>query len=116
MMNTTSAVRFSPMEIFFSIIFKTIILTKLGVNKKEQEFYEILLFFMIIFHHSNLKISDDFDSKLEKIITSPSFHRLHHSNKIQDYNNNYGSILSIWDKIFLTYKKNKPSNIIDFGV
>lgn len=37
-----------------------------------------------------------------RVFVSPMFHNLHHSTKPDEYNGNYGKILSVWDFVFGT--------------
>ena len=115
-MSASSGVRFHVCEIIFSEIFRTIILIPLGISKQQISYYEKVLLPVIIFHHSNIKINDKTDEIINKIIASPGFHRLHHSNKKIEADSNYGSVFSFWDRLFKTYNKNKASNKIKFGI
>jgi len=42
---------------------------------------------------------------LEKILVTPSHHRVHHSSNPAYLDKNYGDVLIIWDKIFGTFKE-----------
>lgn len=39
---------------------------------------------------------------LYRVFVSPMFHNLHHSTRPEEYNGNYGKILSVWDFVFGT--------------
>ena len=45
-------------------------------------------------------------------------HRIHHSPIVEETNSNYGFFLSIWDKIFKTYKDKAQNDekIMDIGL
>ncbi|MDX2214706.1 MAG: sterol desaturase family protein [Oculatellaceae cyanobacterium bins.114] len=64
-----------------------------------------------LFFHSNLKIPDAVDRKLRWLLVTPSLHYTHHSSIARDTDSVYGSILSIWDRFFGTYK-----NAPDMGI
>ncbi|QBA21017.1 sterol desaturase family protein [Chryseobacterium indologenes] len=51
----------------------------------------------------------------DKIFNSPSNHRVHHSRKIEDLDNNYGGILMIWDHLFGTYKAEEKKTT-EYGI
>ncbi|CAA7386755.1 sterol desaturase family protein [Chryseobacterium fistulae] len=51
----------------------------------------------------------------DKVFNSPSNHRVHHSRKIEDLDNNYGGILMIWDHLFGTYKA-EENKTTDYGI
>jgi sterol desaturase/sphingolipid hydroxylase (fatty acid hydroxylase superfamily) len=80
----------------------------------------ILLFFVfylpILFaQHSNFIFPEWTDKIFGKLIISPNLHKVHHHQK-QDYtDSNYGNIFVFWDKIFGTYKVLPVVNI-KFGL
>ena len=69
----------------------------------------VLLYSVLSYHvylmHSNLKL--DF-GRLSWLVTSPSYHRLHHSSVPEHYNRNYAFILPIWDVVFGSYRPARP--------
>ena len=67
-------------------------------------FYEIILSASNQFHHANINIPDKMNSILEKFIVTPKYHTNHHTVKKDSREANYSSILTIWDRIFFTYK------------
>lgn len=42
---------------------------------------------------------------LEKILVTPSHHRVHHSSNVEYLDKNYGDMLIIWDKLFGTFQE-----------
>jgi sterol desaturase/sphingolipid hydroxylase (fatty acid hydroxylase superfamily) len=61
---------------------------------------------MSVFSHSNLKISRNIDALLRILFVTPGMHLIHHSQEVNETNSNYGFNLSIWDKIFNSYREN----------
>lgn len=114
-MNTTTAVRFHTVELFFSVIAKAIFLTLIGATVTGLIAYGILFFPVVLLVHSNIRIKEKADFILRKFIISPLMHRIHHSNIIVETNSNYGSIFPFWDRIFKSYRK-KPIGVIKFGL
>jgi sterol desaturase/sphingolipid hydroxylase (fatty acid hydroxylase superfamily) len=53
---------------------------------------------------------------LEKIIVTPSHHRVHHAINPEYLDKNYGQIFIIWDKIFRTYQEEKEEIPAVYGV
>jgi len=58
---------------------------------------------VIEFHHSNVSIPPALDRLVRTVIPSPLMHRLHHSMLRVEHNTNYGSMLSVWDRLFGTF-------------
>ena len=53
---------------------------------------------------------------LEKIIVTPSHHRVHHALNKEYIDKNYGQILIIWDKIFGTFQEEMPGVKAVYGI
>lgn len=115
MMNTTTAVRFHSVELLFSVIFKSIVFVLLGFSFLPILIYEAIFFWVVIIHHSNIRITEQVDMIYRKLLSSPLMHRIHHSNKQKETDTNYGSVFSFWDRIFKTYLK-EPEEPVIFGV
>ena len=62
------------------------------------------------FHHSNIKISEKWDSWISTLIVTPSIHGTHHHAIQKDTDSNYSTILSCWDRIFKSnnYRERAP--------
>ena len=115
MMNSTTAIRFHFVELIFSYIFRMIFYPLFGISSTALLVFSTVHFIMIIFHHSNVYMSPRFDRIIRYVITTPGMHRIHHSNRWVETNSNYTSILSLWDFVFRSYKK-EPVNEITFGI
>ncbi len=53
---------------------------------------------------------------LEKIIVTPSHHRVHHAINAEYLDKNYGQIFIFWDKLFGTYQEEMPAVSPVYGV
>jgi len=76
--DVTTGSRFHPLEIIF-----------LGAPIIAVIIFEILLNVMAMFNHAN----------------TPDMHRVHHSIEDDEANSNFGFNLSVWDRLFGTYRK-----------
>ncbi len=102
-MDTTTALRFHPVEILISGIIKINLLIFLCPRMESYLIYEILLSTMAIFNHANIALPEPIEKWMRKLIVTPSFHTPHHSPNRGWTNSNYGNFLSIWDYIFKSY-------------
>ncbi len=50
------------------------------------------------------------------VIVSPNMHRVHHSIERVETDSNYSSVLSIWDRLFRSYREKPDYRQIRFGV
>lgn len=122
-LDTTSAVRFHPVEIILSMLIKMLFVFLLGIPVAAVILFEILLNGLALFNHSNWKLSEVSDKYLRKVIVTPNVHWIHHSPIIKETNSNYGFNLIIWDKLFKSYVQNPAQNyrvmqqgLSDFGL
>lgn len=53
---------------------------------------------------------------LEKIIVTPSHHRVHHAINPEYLDKNYGQIFIVWDKLFGTYQEELPDKTPVYGI
>lgn len=99
----TSALRFHPLEIIFSMVLKSMAISIMGAHPKGILVFEIILSSMAIFNHSNIYVPPSFEKYLRWIIVTPQMHIIHHSEEQNESDTNFGFNLSIWDRIFGTY-------------
>ena len=76
----------------------------LGAPAVAVIFFEILLNGMAMFNHANLALPPQFDGALRRVIVTPDMHRVHHSIHRDEHDSNYGFSLSLWDRLFGTYR------------
>lgn len=53
---------------------------------------------------------------LERIINTPSAHRVHHASNPEYIDRNFGGVLLIWDHLFGTYQPERPDIAIRYGL
>jgi len=104
-MDFTTALRFHYGEAIVSVITKIAVIALFGPPVWSVILFEIVLNFSAMFNHSNFMLPKKIDKYVSKIIVTPKFHEIHHSQKISDSMSNYGFFLSIWDYIFSTYER-----------
>ncbi len=99
-LDVTSSWRFHFLEIVFSELLRLPLFMLMGAGIEHILIYSLLMTPVIEFHHSNLSIPPTLDRLVRFIIPSPMMHRLHHSMQRKEHNTNYGSMLSLWDRLF----------------
>ena len=102
-MDVGTSLRFHIGELVLSTLYKAAIILIFGISLAEFLFYEIILVLSIQFHHSNLRINDNVDATLSKIIVTPKYHTNHHTRARKSREANYASIFTIWDRLFYSY-------------
>ena len=102
-LDVTTSWRFHYMEILISELLRFPLFMLMGAGIEHLLLYSLLMTPVIEFHHSNISIPPALDRLARLIIPSPMMHRLHHSTLKSEHNTNYGSMLSIWDRLFDTF-------------
>lgn len=103
-MDVTTAVRFHPVEIALSMLLKIGLVYLLGPSALAVVLFEMLLNGTALFNHANLRLPPAADAVLRLLLVTPDMHRVHHSVRRAEHDSNFGFALSVWDRIFGTYK------------
>jgi len=101
--DATTAVRFHPLEIMLSMLYKALCIGFIGGNPAAIILFEIILNGAATFNHSNVRIPKKIDSLLRWIVITPDMHRIHHSAEPTETDSNYGFSISWWDRLCKTY-------------
>lgn len=103
-MDVTTAVRFHPVEIAASMGLKIGLVYLLGPAAVAVLLFEVLLNGTALFNHANLALPPGLDRMLRRVLVTPDMHRVHHSMRREEHDSNYGFALSVWDRLFGTYR------------
>lgn len=102
--DVTTGVRFHPIEIGVSMLYKVGIVTALGASPWAVLIFEVILNATSLFTHSNAYIPEKIDHALRYALVTPDMHRVHHSTTPHETNSNFGTFISWWDKLCGTYR------------
>ncbi|MEQ1698101.1 MAG: sterol desaturase family protein [Hyphomicrobiaceae bacterium] len=101
--DVTTALRFHPIEIGLSMLYKVVWVLALGPSVLAVIVFEVTLNACAMFNHANVRLPASLDNAIRRVIVTPDMHRIHHSVHRDEHNTNYGFNLSIWDRLFGTY-------------
>jgi sterol desaturase/sphingolipid hydroxylase (fatty acid hydroxylase superfamily) len=109
--DVTTGLRHHPIESVLRGIFFF-----LGIFVSGSPMYAVMIFQTILvlataFTHANINMPLWLDKTLSYIFVSPNMHKVHHHWKQPFTDSNYGAVLSIWDRLFRTFKKLPPKDI-----
>lgn len=102
--DASTGVRFHPVEILLSMLWKMAVITVIGPAAIAVLVFEIALSSSSLWEHANLRLPTRLDRLLRWLIVTPDMHRVHHSWYGEETNSNYGFNLSWWDYLFRTYR------------
>jgi sterol desaturase/sphingolipid hydroxylase (fatty acid hydroxylase superfamily) len=101
--DVTTGLRFHPLEIVLSMVWKAVVVVALGPPVLAVLIFEIVLNGTSMFNHSNVRIAPRIDRRLRRVIVTPDMHRVHHSSDRPETDSNYGFNFPFWDRLFHTY-------------
>lgn len=107
--NLTTGFRFHVLDLFIEIPYKCLFVILIGVDAHIVLAMEAIQLVFILFHHSNIVITNE--EKLSGFMITPSLHRAHHSSLRAEHDSNYGIVFSVWDRLFGTLKNVRPQKI-----
>lgn len=100
--DVTLALRHHPLEaIFLSAVYAGVAIA-LGLPPWIAIATDLLFLAAGLWEHVDVKTPAWFDHQLGRLFTSPDWHRVHHSAHRSETDRNFGSVLSIWDRLFGT--------------
>jgi len=102
--DVTTGARFHPIEIVLSMLVKFAVIILLGPPLVAVVIFEVILNMLSMFNHANARLPLPLDRVLRWLIVTPDMHRVHHSHLQHETNSNFGFNLSIWDRLFGTYR------------
>ncbi len=115
-MDVTTASRFHIGEILFSNVLRIPLILLLGIHVLEIVLYETALLAVIQFHHANVGLPRRVDQLLRCFIVTPAMHKVHHSRWLPETDSNYSSLLSVWDRVFNSFRLRDDPRAIQFGL
>ncbi|MFN0068213.1 MAG: sterol desaturase family protein [Limisphaerales bacterium] len=111
-LDASSGVRFHTAEIALSFAARLAVAPLLGLTVPQLLLYELIALPVILFHHANLRLPERADHALRWLIVTPRMHYVHHSRWQPETDSNYSSLLSVWDRLFGSFRlRDKPQEI-----
>lgn len=103
--DTTTGIRFHPIEILVSLVYKVALVAAIGASPWAVVIFEVILNGTSLFNHGNVRIFPKLERVLRFFIVTPEMHRVHHSTDASETNTNFGFALSVWDRLCGTYRQ-----------
>jgi len=114
--DVTTGLRFHPLEIIVSMLIKIVVVILLGAPVLAVIIFEIVLNGMAMFNHANFRLPTRLDQLLRLLVVTPDVHRVHHSIIKSETNSNFGFNLSVWDRLFGTFREQPACGHIDMTI
>ncbi len=103
-LDTTTALRFHPLEIVLSMLFKMLLVVTFGIPAAAVIAFEVILNATALFNHGNVSLPAPLERLIRLFVVTPDMHRVHHSWYREETDSNFGFNLTLWDRLFHTYR------------
>jgi len=114
--DASTAFRFHPGELLISLGVRLIVVTVTGLPILGLIAFEVIYGFSNLFVHSDVRIAPRREHRLGWLFVTPSLHRMHHSERPEIHNTNFGTIFSIWDRFGRTFLNGDANSQVTLGL
>jgi sterol desaturase/sphingolipid hydroxylase (fatty acid hydroxylase superfamily) len=103
--DVSTSLRSHPGELVATLLITVPVAIAFGLITWVLIAYEIIDGLWSVFTHANLRLPETLDSSVRWLFVTPNMHSLHHSSNRLETDSNYGSVFTIWDRLFGTYRQ-----------
>ena len=115
-LDSSTALRFHFGELTLSVIYRALQVAVIGADARSLWVFQTILFASILFHHSNVRLPEWLERSLVFLLVTPRMHGIHHSDRYEETNSNWASMLTVWDFLHRTLRMDVPQETITIGV
>lgn len=115
MVDASTGHRHHPFELLFASFFTVLAVLLAGAPYFLIIFYALLSGTMAWIQHSNFIFPARIDSLLSLVLVTPGMHRVHHHQNRPLTDSNFGTLFSIWDRLFGTFRMARAEEL-KFGI
>lgn len=115
-LDTSTALRFHFGELLLSIPWRAAQVLIIGLSPMTFSLWQVWFALCVMFHHSNVRLSIQWERRINRLLVTPRMHGVHHSNLPEESNSNWSSGLTVWDWLHKTLRLNVPQAEIEIGV
>lgn len=112
----STAFRFHPGELLISMGVRLAVVTLTGLPVLGLIAFEVLYAFCNLLVHSDIRITRWLERRIGWLFITPSLHRLHHSERPELHDTNFGTILSVWDRLWRTFLDGGSDTPVTLGL
>jgi len=102
--DVTTSVRVHPGEYLLASAAYWIAVIVLGIPAIVMLTHGLSMFAAAAITHGNIRLPEWLERVLQPVVITVDLHVIHHSIVYEEANANFGAVLSIWDRIFGTYR------------
>lgn len=117
-LDLSTGFRNHPLELAFVAPWLAAVTVAAGLDPATLLVYEAVAVGFALWTHANLSLPAWLDGPLRFLVVTPAMHHVHHSSRRAQTDSNFGDILSLWDRLFGTYRLLPPGDLkaVRFGL
>jgi exosortase len=114
--DVTTSERHHPLEFLLGTAVLMVLVSTLGLPAPALGLYLLTATVVALYSHANLRLPASLDRPLTWFIVTAPVHAVHHSDLQAQTDSNYGSVLTVWDRLFGTYVHPEDARIPHYGL
>ncbi|MBE7210104.1 MAG: sterol desaturase family protein [Gluconacetobacter diazotrophicus] len=115
-LDSSTALRFHAADMLISAPVRALQVSVLGVSPRALVIWQNWFFAAVVFHHGNLRFPERWERMLNRFVTTPRMHGIHHSTVKGETDSNWSSGFSVWDRLHGTFRDDVAQEEIAIGV
>lgn len=104
-LDVSSAVRFHFGEVILSALARGVVVIVLDIPLISVLIFDSMVLLGAAFQHSNVKLPKGVDARLRRVVVTPDHHWVHHHRVRADTDSNYGTVFTLWDRLFGSFSR-----------
>ena len=114
--HVTTALRFHPGELLLALPLRLAVILLLGVPRAGVLVFELVFGVANLVEHGNVELPRRVELLLRRVLITPALHRGHHVSDWIELNTNFGTVLSLWDRLAGTFRDSEPGRRVATGL
>jgi sterol desaturase/sphingolipid hydroxylase (fatty acid hydroxylase superfamily) len=107
-LDCTTGLRHHPAEVLWSAAVLSLLAVLTGVSAEIIAAWAVVELLFSLVTHCKWVLPDRLSNGIEQVLITPRFHAVHHSTEVIQTDSNYGTVFSLWDRLFGTCQDGRP--------
>jgi sterol desaturase/sphingolipid hydroxylase (fatty acid hydroxylase superfamily) len=114
--HVSTALRFHPGELLLALPVRLSAIVLLGAPPEAVVAFEVIFGIANVLEHGNFDLPGRLEGVLCTVLVTPALHRRHHSTERSERDSNFGTVLSVWDRLARTLRPSASVQIFSTGL
>ena len=114
--HVSTALRFHPGELALALPVRLGVIALLGAPPVAVVAFEAIFGIANVLEHGNFDLPPRIERILGAALVTPALHRRHHSTERSERDSNFGTILSLWDRLAQTLTPSTSAEVFPTGL